>query len=330
MRNAFPGYYRPTASEFDELWDSALIAVDANVLLNLYGYSLATRKKLLRLFDRLRDRLWMPHQFASEFQRHRVKAILDQITAYTSVERQLKNVTEKHLTPKRHHPFITKKSMAALATIRKELDKGRLRHEKLLSDDPIFEEITKLLTNRIGTAPTRQDLNRLHAEAIRRYKSRIPPGYADKKKPEPEKFGDYIGWQQILGHCTAKKCSLILVTDDMKEDWWQIRGDRTIGPRPELVEEYMNACEKPFYMYSLEQFTRFAQGHFDSQLGKAALEEIRQRHIESIGAATFKPPQVRQDETDDHAKKSTAHGKGVHDTTGDSDLIERDAPKMRG
>ena len=331
MRTAFPGYYRPTATEFDDLWESGLIAVDANVLLSLYRYSPTTRKKLLRLFDRLRDRLWMPHQFASEFQRNRVTAILGQMRTYTSVERQLKDVIEKHLTPKRHHPFITKKSMAALATIRNELDKGHLRHEKLLSDDPIFDAITELLSDRVGTAPNPEDLDRMYRDARQRYESHIPPGYADSEKPEPERFGDYVGWRQILDHGATNNFSLILVTDDMKDDWWQRHGDRTIGPRPELIAEYTRTCNRPFHMYSLEQFTRFAQRRFGRRLDTAVLEEIHLRSIARFTADLWKPLLTGQiDEVNDHTKKSEANEKGDLDAPADSALTGRDAPKEHG
>ena len=158
MREAFPGYYRPTASEFVTLWKSARFAVDANVLLKLYGYSSATRRKLLRLLAVIGDRLWMPHQFASEFQRNRIKAILEQVDSYKSVAHKFKTVLDQQLIPKHRHPFITRKSMAALETIRSELDKGRKQHEKLLSDDPIFEEITNLFGDRIGKASTSEEL----------------------------------------------------------------------------------------------------------------------------------------------------------------------------
>ena len=331
MRTAFPGYYRPTASAFDELWESALIAVDANVLLNLYRYSPATRKNLLRLFDRVGDRLWMPHQFAFEFQRNRVKVIIDQLDAYKSVERQLKDVINNHLTPKRRHPFLTAKSMDALATIRDELDKGRLRHERLLSDDSVHDGITRLLTNRVGPAPTDQELNKLYDDARRRYESRTPPGYSDMKKPEPEKFGDYIGWRQILDYCSANNFSLIFITDDFKDDWWHTHKDRKIGPRPELVTEYMDACRKPFYMYSLEQFTRFARGRFGSRLGSAALEEIHQRWIERTAPLMLKSAHPLSDlELDDHAKESEANEKGDMDAAAGADPNELDVPKERG
>ena len=45
MRREFPGYYRPTSEEFKALWESAEFALDANVLLNVYGYSKPTGGK---------------------------------------------------------------------------------------------------------------------------------------------------------------------------------------------------------------------------------------------------------------------------------------------
>ena len=328
MRTTFPGYYRPTDTEFDNLWDSALIAVDANVLLNLYGYSRATRNKLLKLFNNLRDRLWIPHQFASEFQRNRIKAIFDQVDAYKSVERQLNDVRDKHLTPKHRHPFITRRSMDALATIQEELKKGRLRHEKLLSDDSIFDAITELLTDRVGKAPSPEDLDRMYGEARQRYESRIPPGYADSAKPEPEKFGDYVGWRQILDHSISENRSLILVTDDLKDDWWLRYKDRTIGPRPELISEYATTCKRPFYMYSLEQFTRFTQRRFGRRLDTAVLEEIRRQSIVRLAELLAKPLlEGHIDVADDEAKKSEGNEKGSVEATADSTFVDVDSPK---
>lgn len=39
MRNKFPGFYRPTEEEFDEIWKDGLIILDTNMLSNLYGYN---------------------------------------------------------------------------------------------------------------------------------------------------------------------------------------------------------------------------------------------------------------------------------------------------
>jgi hypothetical protein len=37
MKQTFPGYYRPSAAEFEKLWKEATFTFDANVLLRAYG-----------------------------------------------------------------------------------------------------------------------------------------------------------------------------------------------------------------------------------------------------------------------------------------------------
>jgi hypothetical protein len=245
--------------------------------------------RLVELFEGIGERLWMPYQFAAEFQRNRAKAIIEQVESYRTIAAQFKKMVDQNLKPKHRHPFISAKSMAALELIRRELEKGRTQHEAMLADDPMFDRMTVLLTGRVGAPPTSPELDTLFAEATRRYGLKIPPGYADIDKPEPDRFGDYVGWKQILDYGAGQQCSLVLITDDLKEDWWYVRGDRTIGPRPELIAEYRDVCKKPFYMYTLEHFIRFAQGRFGKRVGQSVLVEIRQRSEERVGTLAAKP-----------------------------------------
>ena len=39
MRDLFPEYYIPREEDFQKAWNTGLFVFDANVLLNLYGYS---------------------------------------------------------------------------------------------------------------------------------------------------------------------------------------------------------------------------------------------------------------------------------------------------
>ena len=75
---------------------------------------------------------------------------------------------------------------------------------------------------------------------------------------------------------------MIFVTDDAKEDWWQIQDDRTIGPRPELVTEFMTVCKVPFYMYSSEQFVKYASDFLKKPLQPNMVEEIKRRIEERL------------------------------------------------
>jgi hypothetical protein len=73
--DGFEGYRILTDADVDRALTSALVAVDANVLLNLYRYNVQTTNDLLAVFERLGDRLVVPHQAVREFHRNRLAAI---------------------------------------------------------------------------------------------------------------------------------------------------------------------------------------------------------------------------------------------------------------
>src|SRR5688572_20517997 len=87
MRDLFPGYYRPTAEEFDRLWSEAWFVVDANILLNLYRYQERARNEFLAVLDTIASRLWVPHQAVLEYQRNRVRVITDQLKKFREVKK---------------------------------------------------------------------------------------------------------------------------------------------------------------------------------------------------------------------------------------------------
>jgi hypothetical protein len=49
VKKLFPQFYRPSEAEMQRLWQTCFFAIDANVLLNIYGYSDDTREELLSL-----------------------------------------------------------------------------------------------------------------------------------------------------------------------------------------------------------------------------------------------------------------------------------------
>ena len=79
--DAFPGYRLPSDDEIDAALQSALVVVDANVLLNLYRYNESTRDDLLGILSRLGNRLWTPHQVMREFWRNRLSVLASRDTA---------------------------------------------------------------------------------------------------------------------------------------------------------------------------------------------------------------------------------------------------------
>jgi hypothetical protein len=203
MKEQFPGYYRPSLLEFQELWDNCLFSLDANVLLNIYGYSEETRQVLLALLESLAARLRMPYQFAEEYHRNRARVIMEQVKNYARAEKILADLYKEDLEPKHKHPFLSKSGIKAFKRIQKDLSDSRKRHEALFSSDPYADRIANILKH-VGEKPT--DLDALHEKAKLRHSCKIPPGYADEKdKPLPNAYGDCIGWLQIIEIAKAEK-----------------------------------------------------------------------------------------------------------------------------
>jgi hypothetical protein len=278
VRKSFPGYYRPSETEFADLWRDCVFVFDANVPLNIYGYSPQTRDSILSLLETVAVRLWMPHQFASEYQRNRVGAIVEQVNHYRTVTKSLEDILKTHFQVQHRHPHIKRSSLRSFEKLCVEISSGQAEHEALLKDDPYYAKLTGLLDGRVGEAYSEERLALAFEEARKRYAKGVPPGFMDfGKKPEPDCFGDYVGWRQILEFSKEAKRPIIFVTDDLKADWWYTHSERRIGPRAELVAEFWNDCGQAFYMYTLERYMHRAEEYLGQTIEKTALDEVRER-----------------------------------------------------
>src|SRR3954451_5045771 len=70
----FVGYQVASSAEHDAALRDAIIAVDANVLLDLYRFRPQTSRDLISTLRGLQDRLVVPHQALREFWRHRQRS----------------------------------------------------------------------------------------------------------------------------------------------------------------------------------------------------------------------------------------------------------------
>jgi PIN like domain len=276
MRKAFHQYFRPDEETLKSLWQKGLFSFDASVLLNLYGYSKKTRDELVSIFEEKANRVRLPHQFGLEYARNRTTVILKQVHNCLRVEDSLKK-TQKEIEAKRDHPFLTKKSARAYQAILSELEESRKAMEKLVGNDPYAEKLFKVFEGRVGKTPTKEELAQLEKEAEQRFANQIPPGFADVKEKGKAAAGDYIGWKQLMEISKAESKGIILVTDDVKEDWWLVERERYLGPLPRLLEEFFEVTQQPFYMYTSESFLRYAKEYTEAEIGDEVIEEVSQR-----------------------------------------------------
>lgn len=285
VRDVLRGWYPPTDDEFKQLWSDSLIVVDASVLLSLYRYTPAARDQLLETFEQLRDRLWLPHQAAMEYQRNRLEVISQQHSAYTKLRSEASQAVERlrgALGAFSRHPSvdvaeIMKEFEAALTNSLSYLDRteGEAGETKTPQEDSLRDRLTALFDARVGTALSAQDLTELAREGAKRYDAGIPPGYRDRDKPDDRRFGDLIIWEELLRHAAANATDVLFVTDDRKEDWWWIDQGRTIGPRPELVQEFVERTARCFYMYTPDQFLVRSSDSLRRVVSAAVVGEIQ-------------------------------------------------------
>ena len=262
--------------------------MDANILLNLYRYSDDTRKQFLKILKRLKSRVWVPHQAAKEYLRNRLGVIGQQEKAYEQTIEAIEKI-EKDLKSKRQHPFLSEKSLASLCgsfdAVKAELDKSKSSHTSLIASDKILESIEKLIGGRVGDPYEEKTMDALAKEGEKRYELSIPPGYKDSsKKPDGDpyrKFGDLIIWKQLMEKSKSETKDIILVMDDNKEDWWLKFQGNTIGPQPELIEEFAKETGQKFHMYLADRFLEYAGQFLEEDVSEPVIEELKRlREIE--------------------------------------------------
>jgi len=266
VREQFAAYYPPDPERRREFVIAGLVALDTNVLLDLYRMNTDAREDVLGLFGQLGDRLWVPHQAALEFHQNRFTVIHDQEQVLKKLQKDVADSGDdlmRIVGNVRNHPIIDRKALEsvireAFAEVRSYLE--GLGQEPILSiktamdSDPVLDAVTTLLADKTGPAYPPEEMARVEADGMQRIKDKRPPGYADAKKEGSQAAGDYVLWRQLLDEATTRELPVLLVTNDQKEDWYRRLHGITIGPRTELIAEMLDEAGMPFHAQTLERF----------------------------------------------------------------------------
>lgn len=278
MKDQFSGYYRPEAREIEAMWRDGIIVLDTNVLLDVFRVTTDTANQLVDTLERLHDRLWLPHQVALEYHQRVDHLIAAQTKPYDQAEKTLSELLDSFLAP-RGHPFLHAELLDEVKSlfdrVSAHLRSRKVAQHELLHDNPTKERIAELFDGLVGQPFTPDELKAIHEEGRSRFERNIPPGFADKKsKPEPDRYGDYILWRQLLDCLRTRKQPGLLVTSDAKEDWFLRIAGRTLGPRPELIQEVRSVADTAFHMYPTTAFLEHANQFFDARVKPEAIQEV--------------------------------------------------------
>jgi hypothetical protein len=158
-----------------------------------------------------------------------------------------------------------------LRTFEAEVD-SKLSSYKI--NDPIRDKIDCLFESRVGLPYETDRLQAYYEKAKLRYSLKIPPGFEDVKKEGNNKYGDYIGWEQMLDYAKTQGRPIIFVTKDQRPDWWRSESGETIGPHPELVREMKTVGTVDYYSYSSKTFVEHAANYLQTQISPDSYEDI--------------------------------------------------------
>lgn len=287
MKEKFSEYYKVAESELKKHWQQDIFSFDANVLLNLYRYTPKTRTAFFNLLEKIQDRIWISYQAAYEYQKNRLIVINAQKEAYKDIRDTLekkKGEIEAKLNSFKKHPYLQTSELknqieSAFHSIEQDLDRLEREHPDYLTEDPIWEKLTELLKAKVGEDFAKDNLEKIYREGKKRYEEDIPPGYMDfkNKKEEADKslYGDLLVWKQIIEKAKTIDNSVILITDDLKEDWWYKFKGKTISPRPELIKEFKEETGKRINIYQADVFLELANKNLMQNTDREAIQEMR-------------------------------------------------------
>ena len=276
VRDTFPEfYYNPSIKK---LWKKAIFVPDTNVLLDIYCYPPETSRALVKILSHLKDqdRLWIPYQFAQEYLKNlpyvrqniredfkRNKKALDTLsTDILNFLTGFNEVTDFNLDKSIGEIKVTFK------TIKKGLQEFREKHEARLENDNLENVVEELLVGIIGCQFPPEQLVKAYDDGALRFRLRQPPGFKDAGKDESRRYGDLIGWLQIISYVQGleRKHPIIMITSDSSgHDWFYkpALDGKTRGPRPELVGEMRAKADVDFYIHETWEFIELANEYLD-------------------------------------------------------------------
>jgi predicted nucleic-acid-binding protein len=300
--------------DLEEIWEKSLFFFDTNVLLDLYRLPRGVQEDLLKIFKHknFNNKIFISFQVMLEFLNNTHNVVGDQKNSFFNVHKALDTFLsdynkiykelEENLTKlklKNRHSLIDiekfinqkkkNKSLKFINEFKKDLDEKYDEAKDIHEEDILKKEILELFNGKVTTPFTKDEIDQINEDGKERYKNKIPPGYEDEKKGESfyiyknikyyRKFGDLILWKDIIKKVKTDNLEyVVLITGDVKDDWWFRPKGKKIGARRELLNEIYFECPnlKYFHLYNTTSFIENAKQYLDSSISNDSINAVKQ------------------------------------------------------
>jgi predicted nucleic acid-binding protein len=301
LYGGFDAYRTPTDADYRDLLTKGLVVLDTNVFLDLYRYSERTRHDLFGVLRSLSDRLWVPRQVMVEFWRNRESRLQDpRDTAKTASElaagrEQMMGIfrawsNRVGLEARHRDPLadaLTEAFDRVIAGVNELADDDASHFARDTNSDPILADLEPILQGRVGPALDKTEYNKALEEAKRRIQAKEPPGYKDAGKAGVFPAGDYLVWLQTLREAKRRQQDVLVVTGDVKEDWWRREFGELRGPRPELAEEMRAEAGSRLYLLRPESLLVHARRVLQVEVHDESVKDVERVTEAENGGWTF-------------------------------------------
>lgn len=212
--------YEEPQQSVQDVWDDpeTIFIVDTNIFLNIYVFHQETRQVIYDALDKIKERLWSPHQVMLEFHKNRVGKIQESKKRLDTIENHINkfikqykfkdnelttcdnqygkwypSIREQLTTFQKNAQVVIKNKLKELEKIleveaemlREKLDGWKTQIIPSVTKDSIYQKLCELYSNdKIGKPFTRSELDELYKEGELRLRHGVPPGYKDKGKDE--------------------------------------------------------------------------------------------------------------------------------------------------
>lgn len=281
MTEIFKGYSNYSEKEYKNIWENAIIVVDANILLNFYRYSEDTRNEIFKILEKQKSRLWIPYQVGKEFFYNKNNVM---VNSYNEYDNLIKNIRKKftesneEINKKKNNQLNCKKEINKLIDetekkIENILEKEKKEKTPKFEKNSIEESILKLFNNHIEAPYDDDEYKVIKEEGLKRFEDKTPPGYKDDNK---EENGDYYIFYSMIKKAKNENKDIIFITDDVKEDWFnEINGEKH-GGRPELLNEFYKKSGNLLIIYTSDGFVKSYNKNIEKQApNEKVITELR-------------------------------------------------------
>ncbi|MFN6035088.1 MAG: PIN-like domain-containing protein [Dolichospermum sp.] len=169
--------------------------------------------------------------------------------------------------------------------IRKEISNRQNEIQAIYQSDSVLDGFNKYFE--VGEGYTFDEIMEIIKEGELRYRSKIPPGYKDQGNKHEDNegkkgkegisiYGDLILWKQIIAHAKKVKKPIILIINDIKEDWCYKKEQRIEKPREDLIRELYTITGMELWMYTFSDFLYTADKLLSTSVDNEVLEEVKE------------------------------------------------------